>query len=141
MKKHIDRSPLSIEAVKHRNTKWRLGGVVFAFVSFLLLPFLAKAQLPTRTYGWNLGNTMEPPSGEGTWGPAASQAIINAVADAGFNTIRIPCAWDSHANQSTYQIDPVWMARVKQVVYLQKDFGTYAIGNLIEITCSKLVRH
>ena len=25
--------------------------------------------------------------------------MINAVADAGFNTIRIPVAWDSHANQ------------------------------------------
>ena len=82
----------------------------------LLLPTLLFAQLPTPTYGWNLGNTMEPPSGEGTWGPAASQDLINAVADAGFNTIRIPCAWDSHANQSTYQIDPAWMARVKQVV-------------------------
>ena len=81
-----------------------------------LLPALAPAQLPTPTYGWNLGNTLEPPSGEGTWGPAATQNLINAVADAGFNTVRLPVAWDSHANQSTYQIDPAWMARVKQVV-------------------------
>jgi aryl-phospho-beta-D-glucosidase BglC (GH1 family) len=42
--------------------------------------------------------------------------VINAVADAGFNTVRIPCAWDTHANQSTLQIDPTYMARVKQVV-------------------------
>jgi aryl-phospho-beta-D-glucosidase BglC (GH1 family) len=76
----------------------------------------ARAQLPTPTYGWNLGNTLEPPSGEGTWGPAATQAMINAVADSGFNTIRLPVAWNSHANQSTYVIDPAWMARVKQVV-------------------------
>jgi endoglucanase len=82
----------------------------------LMLPVAAFAQLPSPTYGWNLGNTLEPPSGEGTWGPAASQGLINAVADAGFNTIRLPVAWDSHANQSTYQIDAVWMARVKQVV-------------------------
>lgn len=76
----------------------------------------ARAQLPTPTYGWNLGNTLEPPSGEGSWGPAASQALINAVANAGFNTVRIPCAWDSHANQSTYEIDATYLARVKQVV-------------------------
>jgi len=87
-----------------------------ALIFLLFLPIAAHAQLPTPTYGWNLGNTLEPPSGEGTWGPAATQAMINAVADAGFNTIRLPVAWNSHANQSNYQIDAAWMARVKQVV-------------------------
>lgn len=87
-----------------------------ALACLLMLPLAALAQLPTPTYGWNLGNTLEPPSGEGTWGPAATQSLINAVADSGFNTIRLPVAWDSHANQSTRQIDPAWMARVKQVV-------------------------
>lgn len=89
---------------------------VLTLALLALLPVLALAQLPTPTYGWNLGNTLEPPSGEGAWGPPATQNLINAVADAGFNTIRLPVAWDSHANQSTYQIDPAWMARVKQVV-------------------------
>lgn len=89
---------------------------VLTLVLLVLLPALAPAQLPTPTYGWNLGNTLEPPSGEGTWGPAATQNLINAVADAGFNVVRLPVAWDSHANQSTYQIDPAWMARAKQVV-------------------------
>jgi endoglucanase len=93
-----------------------LAGIAFAFACFLTLPIAVHAQLPTPTYGWNLGNTLEPPTGEGTWGPAASQTLINAVADAGFNSIRLPVAWDSHANQSTYQIDAAWMARVKQVV-------------------------
>lgn len=83
---------------------------------FLMLFSAAFAQLPTPTYGWNLGNTLEPPGGEGTWGPAATENLINSVAAAGFNTVRIPVAWNSHANQSTYQIDPAWMARVKQVV-------------------------
>ncbi len=81
-----------------------------------MLPLCAFAQLPAPTHGWNLGNTMEPPCGVGCWGPPPTQALINAVAKAGFNTIRIPCAWDSHANQSTYQIDPAYMAQVKQVV-------------------------
>jgi endoglucanase len=85
-------------------------------VFLLVLSPVTRAQLPSPTYGWNLGNTLEPPSGEGTWGPAATQTLINAVADSGFNTIRLPVAWDSHANQSTYVIDPAWLARVKQVV-------------------------
>src|SRR3954470_1791088 len=87
-----------------------------ALACVLGLSATAHAQLPAPTYGWNLGNTMEAPCGEGCWGPAATQQLINAVAAAGFNTIRIPVAWNSHANQTTYQIDPVWMARVKQVV-------------------------
>ena len=89
---------------------------ILAIVCLLILQLGAFAQLPTPSYGWNLGNTLEPPCGEGCWGPPATQALINAVTNAGFNTIRIPCAWDSHANQSTYQIDPAYMARVKQVV-------------------------
>jgi endoglucanase len=95
----------------------RLIALVVAIACLLILPVAAFAQLPTPTYGWNIGNTMEPPTGEGTWNnPPVTQALINSVAAAGFNTVRIPCAWNSHANQTTYQIDPVWMARVKQVV-------------------------
>ena len=88
----------------------------FALLCLLILQVGAFAQLPTPNYAVNLGNTLEPPCGEGCWGPPATQALINGFAHAGFNTIRIPCAWDSHANQSTYQIDPAYMARVKQVV-------------------------
>ncbi len=106
-----------IEMNQHRRTRSRfLSGIILSCACLLMLPLSTRAQLPTPTYGWNLGNTLEPPDGEGTWGPAASQGLINAAADAGFNTVRLPVAWNSHADQSTYQIDPAWMARVKQVV-------------------------
>lgn len=92
--------------------------ILCAFACLLILPAAAVfAQLPSPTYGWNLGNTLEPPCGEGCWAPAATQSMINAVADAGFNTIRIPVAWDSHASQSApYTINAFWLNRVKQVV-------------------------
>jgi endoglucanase len=92
------------------------------FVRVLLIACLlasssaAFAQLPSPTYGWNIGNTMEPPGGAGTWGGAPSQALINSVAASGFNVVRIPCAWDSHADKHTHLIDPVYMSQVKQVV-------------------------
>ena len=104
----------------------------FSFIkqAFLLLTiglfasFSAWSQLPTAsqvvnqmTIGWNIGNTMEVPGGETGWGnPAVTQTLINSVKAAGFNSIRIPCAWDSHANQTTNVIDAAWLTRVKQVV-------------------------
>lgn len=94
----------------------RINGLRTALAVMFMLPIAAFAQLPTTTYGWNLGNTLEPPCGEGCWSPPVTQALINAVAANGFNTIRIPVAWMSHANTRTYQIDAAWMARIKQVV-------------------------
>ncbi|MBS1705994.1 MAG: cellulase family glycosylhydrolase [Armatimonadetes bacterium] len=97
----------------------RSSGIRNAAVTVALFEFITQgafAQLPNPTYGWNLGNTLEPPSGVGTWGGSPSQPLINAAANAGFNAVRIPCAWDSHANQTTYKIDPAYMAQVKQVV-------------------------
>jgi aryl-phospho-beta-D-glucosidase BglC (GH1 family) len=95
----------------------------------LLLPSHARAQLPTPTYGWNLGNDLEAIPTEGSWGPAATQTLINNVAAAGFNVVRIPVSWDTHANQSTLQIDPTWMARVKQVVDWCRAKNLYVIVN------------
>jgi endoglucanase len=107
----------------------RLNALVIATACLLMPPATAFAQLPSPTYGWNLGNTLEPPCGEGCWAPAATQAMINSVAAAGFNTIRIPVAWDSHANQTTYQINSGWMARVKQVVDWSLDANLSVVIN------------
>jgi endoglucanase len=100
-----------------------------AIVCVLALPAVAQAQFPSPTYGWNLGNTLEPPCGEGCWAPAATQAMINKVADSGFNSIRIPVGWNSHANQSTYQISSSWLNRVKQVVDWSLDAGLTVVIN------------
>ncbi|MGN6177885.1 MAG: cellulase family glycosylhydrolase [Mucilaginibacter sp.] len=71
------------------------------------------------TMGYNIYNTMEAPVDETTWGqPVITQSLIDVIKAAGFNAIRIPIQYnDSHViNQATAQIDPVWLARVKQVV-------------------------
>jgi endoglucanase len=104
----------------------------------LLLAGTAFAQLPTAQQvasqiqiGWNVGNTMEAICGETAWGnPAISQQLINSVKAAGFNTIRIPAAWDCHANQSTQVIDSGWMARVKQVVDYAYTQDMYVVLNI-----------
>jgi len=94
-----------------------------------MLPVSTFAQLPNPTYGWNLGNTFEAPCGVGCWAPAPTHALINSVSKAGFNTIRIPCAWDSHADKTTHQIDSKYMAQVKQVIDWCEARGMYVIIN------------
>ena len=98
----------------------------------------AQASLPTAAQvasqmrvGWNLGNTMEAPCAETAWGnPVVTQQLINSVRAAGFNTIRIPAAWDCHADQTTLTINPAWLARVKQVVDYAANNGMYIILNI-----------
>ena len=91
----------------------------------------ASMPLPMPTYGWNLGNTMEA-----TWGvPNRTAAPFYTAANAGFNAVRIPCAWDFNAttnitgNVTNYPINPAFMAQVKQVVDWAIAAGMYVVIN------------
>lgn len=72
--------------------------------------------------GWNLGNSLEAISdGKGSetaWGnPKTTKTLIDAVKAAGFNAVRIPCAWDPYIeDRTTHQIQASWLARVAEVV-------------------------
>jgi endoglucanase len=91
-------------------------GSIFAAPLFSQLPSASEIAR-NMNIGWNIVNSLEVPSGETGWGnPKVNLALITAVRNAGFNTIRIPCAWDSHANQSTLQIDTNWLSRVREVI-------------------------
>lgn len=86
--------------------------------------------------GWNLGNSLEAynndiPS-ETAWGnPKTSKALINAVKAAGFNAVRIPCAWNGYiVDQTTHKVSDDWFARVKEVVDYCVGNDMYAILNI-----------
>ena len=97
-------------------------------LGLLALSATALAQLPSPSHGINFGNSFEPPCGVGCWGTPPSQAMVNAVAAAGFNTVRIPCAWMSHEN-SKGVIDPTYMAQVQQLVDWCVAKGLYVVIN------------
>lgn len=79
-------------------------------------------------FGTNIGNTMEAPSDPTSWGNTIPTAeYIKAIKDAGFGTVRIPTAWDSHATDGTISSD--WLAEVKKVVDLCINEGLYVILN------------
>ena len=90
--------------------------------------------------GWNLGNTLDATKGfttnaglttETEWGmPQTTEAMITAIKNAGFKTIRIPVSWHNHITETTnYTIDTAWMARVKQIVDWAIEDGLYVIIN------------
>lgn len=88
--------------------------------------------------GWNLGNALESAGARwddesGTWkdiyisdynewetgwnNPKTTKAMIQAVKKEGFNAVRVPVRWVPHiTNYVDMTIDPVWMARVKEVI-------------------------
>jgi len=86
---------------------------------------------PMPTYGWNLGDTLEA-----TWGvPNWTAAPFYTAANAGFNAVRIPCAWDFNSTTNfgggitNYVISPAFMAQVKQAVDDAIAAGMYVVIN------------
>jgi len=102
----------------------------------VLMSMGIRAQLPTAQtiasklkVGWNLGNTLEAQCSVTAWGGVTlTQQMIDQVKASGFNTVRLPCAWDCHATNGV--IDAGWMATVKQAVDLCVNNGLYVIVNI-----------
>jgi hypothetical protein len=85
----------------------------------------ASTPWPVPTYGWNLGNTLEA-----TWGvPNWTAAPFYTAANAGFNAVRIPCAWDFNSDPTTHQINATFMAQVKRAVDSAIAAGMYVVIN------------
>ena len=81
--------------------------------------------------GLNIGNTLEATGGETAWGnPRITRDLVKAIKQDGFNAIRLPTAWNQHANQHTAKIDSRWLRRVKDVVQYCVGNGMYVIVNI-----------
>ena len=86
-----------------------------------------------------------PKDYETAWGqPQTTRALIHMFKEAGFGAIRVPVTWyphmgkivvDGNATWDTsswtgYDVDPAWMARVKEIVDYVIDEGMYCILNV-----------
>ena len=100
-----------------------------------------QADLPTAAtiqknmgLGYNIGNTMEVVVGSGCndvtcWGNIyPTQTYLDSIKAAGFSTVRIPCAWDSHASNNV--IRDSWMDSVQTVVDYAINDGLYIVLNI-----------
>ena len=101
------------------------------------------ATLEQFALGYNLGNTLDswpvgdwwdpatksPTDWEQGWGqPITTPEIINAIAERGFNIIRVTVTWGPHMDAAG-NVDAAWMARVKEVVDMVINAGCYCIIN------------
>lgn len=100
----------------------------------------ASEEIAAINVGWNLGNTLDsygtwisgttPSSFETAWGnPVVTRELIQSVKAQGFNAIRIPVTWAQHIDDNG-NVDPAWMARVKEVVDYAYEEDMYVILNV-----------
>ncbi|WP_220448271.1 cellulase family glycosylhydrolase [Nonomuraea diastatica] len=86
--------------------------------------------------GWNLGNQLEASTdgypSETAWGnPAVTQALVDKVKAAGFNTIRIPVSYlRSIGSGPDYTINSSWLDRIQEVVNYAYNRGMYVVLNI-----------
>ena len=94
----------------------------------------SKELLKEIKIGWNLGNTMDA-TGDPTLGAethwqttTTSVYMFELLKDTGFDIVRIPVSWGEHMD-SSYKVDPEWMARVHEIVDYGINNGLYVILN------------
>jgi endoglucanase len=81
--------------------------------------------------GINIGNTLDAPGGENSWGqPSIQPYYFDDYKAAGFTAIRIPVTWERHTDtMAPYAIDTAFLSRVEEVVNWGLDRGLYIIIN------------
>ena len=92
----------------------------------------AKEMVSQLSCGWNLGNALESIGSETAWGnPKTGREMIDAVAEKGFNTIRIPVSWGQYVSKTDegYIIKKEWLERVGDVVDYAIENDMYVILN------------
>lgn len=101
----------------------------------------AMAFVRGMNVGWNLGNTFDSYDDEGwfhgaepgmetAWGnPVTTPELLDALAEAGISTLRLPVSWHNHVD-ADHRINAVWLDRVRQVVDEALARGLYVIVNI-----------
>lgn len=81
-------------------------------------PSPTSTPMPSVTLrrGINMGNMLEAPN-EGEWGLFVEEEYFDLVKEAGFDFVRLPVRWSTHAEvERPYTVDPDFLARVDEVV-------------------------
>lgn len=75
----------------------------------------------------NLGNALEAPK-EGDWGLVLQESYFKIIAEAGFDTVRVPIMFSAHTLESfPYSIDETFLERIDWVVEQTQENNLQAI--------------
>lgn len=89
-----------------------------------------QSMQPALGRGINLGNALDGPN-EGEWGVTLEESYFAAIANAGFDSIRLPVRWSNHAEHAApYTIDPKFLARVDWAVDQALSRGLKIVVNI-----------
>ncbi len=111
--------------------------VMLVSIVFLTIP-AARAQATSQAMkanqligrGINLGNALEAPV-EGQWGIQLEAGYFDLVADAGFDSIRVPIRWSAQAQQSApFTINNEFFERIDWVLAQAERTGLLVIINM-----------
>ena len=117
--------------IKDRSRFWRQMRQASAIGALLTMPTATQAATNSLPVGRciNIGNHLEAPN-EGDWGRKIANDDFAIIAKAGFDTIRLPVRWSTHASKTApHTIDPAFLARTKHVVGLARAAGLNVILN------------
>ena len=79
--------------------------------------------------GFNMGNALEA-SYEGEWGMVIRDEYLKTIADAGFNSIRLPITWPAHSSSGPpFLIDRTFFDRVDHIVQTALKNGLIVVLN------------
>ena len=128
------------------NNRLTMNKRIFTIICLLITVITLHAQefetateaVKNMKVGWNLGNTFdshkigvtgvtetETQNGQAVTTPE----LMEMMKMAGFNAIRVPVTWYPHLDASG-NIDPAWMARIREVVDYVINQGMYCIINV-----------
>src|SRR5688572_4711600 len=80
--------------------------------------------------GVNMGNALDAPN-EGEWGVTIKEEYFDLIREAGFDSVRIPVRWSTHAlSEAPYTIDPDFFTRVDQVLGWALERGLLVVLNV-----------
>ena len=90
--------------------------ICLAAATLLMSPVAANADTFKTKRCMNMGNALDAPK-EGEWGHVIAPGSFKVVADAGFDTVRIPVRWSAHTGRAPdYKIDEKFFRRVTAVI-------------------------
>jgi endoglucanase len=109
--------------------------VILGVTAFLATSFAAAAEgdafAANRALGRgvNLGNALEAPK-EGDWGMKIEAEFFRTIKQAGFQHVRLPVKWTSHASkEAPYRIDDEFFARVDTLLKQAEESGLRLVLN------------